>query len=252
MTSKNIFKYIKINRLTYLFALIGILTGHFHLLFFISFLLIIHELGHFLTAMAFGLQVDKIYIYPFGGIAKFHMPLNYSIFKELIILLMGPIFQEFAKIFLVKHFYSYENMIIAYHYSILIFNLLPIYPLDGGKLLNLIISFIKPFKKSIKLSILISYFTIMLLLIINLENIKINLIIMIFFLIYKVFTEKRKINYLYENFLLERYINKYHFKNSKIINNQDDFYKSKRHLIRIGDNYSLESEYLSKKYQKRS
>lgn len=252
MIQKNIFKYLSINKLTYFFILIAILAGHFHLLFFVSFLLIIHELGHFLTALILGLKVDKIYIYPFGGVAKFHLPLNYSIKKELLILIMGPVFQEIAKTFLIRYFYSYENIIISYHYSILIFNLLPIYPLDGGKLINLLISIIKPYKKAFVISIFISYLTIFFLILINLDNIKINIIVLVFFLIYKVLSEKKKINFIYENFLLERYINKYHFKSSKIINNLDDFYKNKRHLIKIGDKYALEADFLSKKYTKRS
>ncbi len=125
MIIKNIFK---INKITYLVILIFFLTGSFHLLFFITTLLLIHELGHFLTAKIFGIKVDRIYIYPFGGIAKFYLPLNYSILKEFIILVNGPIFQEICKIVLIIIFPRYQEMIIIYHYSILLFNLLPIYP----------------------------------------------------------------------------------------------------------------------------
>ena len=251
MIIKNISKYFEIHKLTYLFILISIFTASFHLLIFISFLLIVHEMGHFLTARILGIKVDKIYIYPFGGIAKFHLPLNYSIFKEFIILINGPLFQEVAKCVLVSLFPRYQNLILTYHYSILIFNLLPIYPLDGGKLLNLIISAISPYKKAFKITIIISYLTILLLFLININNIKVNLIIMILFLFYKVFIENKKINYLYEKFLLERYIHNYHFKSSKIITKEDNFYKNKRHLLKIGNKYSLEKDFLDKKYEKK-
>ena len=55
--------------------------------------IIIHELGHFLCAIFLKVEVDKIYIYPFGGISKFHLSFNEAIWKEFLILCMGPIFQ---------------------------------------------------------------------------------------------------------------------------------------------------------------
>ena len=39
-----------------------------------------------------------------------------------------------------------------YHYTLLCFNLLPIYPLDGGRILNCIINYLLPYKKGNKLS----------------------------------------------------------------------------------------------------
>lgn len=62
--------------------------------------------------------------------------------------------------------------------------------------------------------------------------------------------EKRKINQLYNKFILERYLNNYNFKNSKMVNNINNFYRSRRHLVKENDNYYLEKDYLIKKYQK--
>ena len=250
MIIKTIFKYFEIHKLTYLFILLSILTASFHLLCFISFLLIVHEMGHFLMASLLGIKVDKIYIYPFGGIAKFYLPLNSSFLMEFLILISGPIAQEIAKNILLLCFPGYQSMIITYHYGILFFNLLPIYPLDGGKLVHLLLSFFYPYKKSFQVTIILSYLSILGIFLINISNIKINLIILISFLIYKVGIEKKKINYLYESFLLERYIHNYHFKNSKMIENVENFYKNKRHLLYLNHKYSLEEEYLEKKYKK--
>lgn len=141
-------------------------------------------------------------------------------------------------------------MINVYHYGILIFNLLPIYPLDGGKLLNLIFSLFIPYIHSLNLSIIISYITVFLLLINNINRLKINTIIMVIFLLIKVYLEQNQINYIYEKFILERYLNNYKFKKSKLINNSKHFYKNNRHIIRQNKQYLLEKEYLQKKYQK--
>ena len=72
------------------------MTGSFKELLIINYLIIIHELGHTLFAVLFGIEIDKIYIYPLGGIVKNKMPLNISPIKELIILIMGPVFQFIA------------------------------------------------------------------------------------------------------------------------------------------------------------
>ena len=56
--------------------------------------------------------------------------------------------------------------------------------------------------------------------------------------------------YFYEKFLLERYLNHYVFKKSKLVLNTNRFYRGYRHLVKVGDNYYLEKEYLEKKYKK--
>lgn len=250
MIIKTISNYIEINKITYIMILISLLTASFHMLFFISFLIIVHEFGHLLTAKCFKVEVDKIYIYPFGGIAKFYLPENYSILKELIILINGPLFQEIAKIILIIIFPKYSNSIILYHYSILLFNLLPIYPLDGGKLLNLLISFITPYKKSLIISIIISYLIVFFIFIININSIKLNTLIVVFFLLYKINIEENNINYKYESFLLERYLDSYKYKRKEIIDNEKKFYKEKSHIINYNNKYYFEDEFLIKKYKK--
>lgn len=229
-------------------AIVAILTASFIPFIIISSLIVFHELGHFLIAILFKIDVDKIYIYPFGGISKFNIPLNYSIFKELIILISGPIFQEIMKCLLLIIMPRYHQYIIIYHYGILIFNLLPIYPLDGGKFVQLILSIFIPYKRSLNIAIKISYITILIYFIFSIQNLKINVIIVTLFLIYKVKKEAQMINYLYEKFMLERYLNDYKFKDSKLITNKCNFYKNKRHLIRENNAYYLEKDYLEKKY----
>ena len=216
----------------------------------ITILILIHELGHFLFAKIFKAKLDKIIIYPLGGISKFKLSLNISIKKELIIVLAGPIFQFFAYYLLLLIWPRYEHIIKVYHYSILVFNLLPIYPLDGGKIINLLFSINLSYKQSFKLTIIISYITILLLIVINYKNIYLNLVIMIIFLVYKLISEQKKLNYLYNKLLLERYMNKLKFKKKIIIKNGNNFHRNKQHLINDNGSYYLESEYLEKKYKK--
>lgn len=178
-----------------------------------------------------------------------NMPLNTNIIVEFLILIAGPIFQIIGYLFLKEILPTKEEILIIYHYGILLFNLLPIYPLDGGKLLNIIISLKLPYKKTQKLVMLISYIIVIIIFIINRNNININLIIVTIFLIYKVTKEYKNIEYTYNKFLLERYLNNYNFKSSIIIDNINNLYRNKRHLIKKDNNYYLEKEILEKKYK---
>ena len=77
---------------------------------------------------------------------------------------------------------KYQETIITYHYGILAFNLLPIYPLDGGKLLNIMLNNFMPYKISFKTSIIISYLFIVIYLFLS-YPLKLNSLIITIFLI---------------------------------------------------------------------
>ncbi len=199
--------------------------------------------------MAYLLKVDvyKIYLYPLGGISKFNMDQNISIIKEFLILIMGPIFQVIAYFLLQSFLPRYIDMIKLYHFGILLFNLLPIFPLDGGKLVNLFLSGFFSFRSSYYLSIFISYLFIILIFIFNKLNL--NLLLVVILLFFKVTKEYKNFSYLYEKFLLERLLKEYNFKDTKIINNSKNFYRNKKHLLNINDKYIWEKEFLNKMFK---
>lgn len=199
-------------------------------------------------AYLLGIKIEEIYIYPLGGISKFNMDLNISIKKEFLILIMGPLFQQIAYIILLIIMPSKKEIINIYHYSILSFNLLPIYPLDGGKLLNLIFNKFISYKNSLKIVINLSY--IVLIIIFIFTNKDINLIVMSILLILLITKERNKINYIYNKYLLERYLNNYNFKSNKIITSINNLYRDKYHLIHKDNKYYTEKECLEKMYRK--
>ena len=198
-------------------------------------------------AYVLGIKINEIYIYPLGGISKFNMDLNISIKKELLILINGPLFQCLAYTLLLLLMPTKKELINTYHYSILVFNLLPIYPLDGGKLVKLLLNKIITYKNSLKLVINLSYIVTILLLITNKKNI--SIFIMISLLLILITKEKNKIDYIYNKYLLERYLNNYKFKSNKIINNINKLYRDKNHLIHTNNKYYIEKEYLEKIYK---
>lgn len=110
--------------------------------FLIIFLMLfIHEMAHVLMAKYFHYDVSEIIITPFGFVAQIHHLDHGNILSRIFILLAGLsmhllypfIFYGMYKMQLLSTMYmDYLNQI---NRSILVFNLLPIYPLDGGRIL---------------------------------------------------------------------------------------------------------------------
>jgi stage IV sporulation protein FB len=113
------------------------------------FSILIHELGHALTAEAFGYEAD-ITLYHFGGFARFDPGYDFPPHKSFLITLAGP-FAGFALAGLTfavwwgiartewgRHEYADSAIWNLLWINIVwgVFNLLPLLPLDGGKLLE--------------------------------------------------------------------------------------------------------------------
>lgn len=250
MIIKNLLNKIYIHPSCYLFLLLAVLSSNFISSFFACLLLIIHELGHFLTAIIFKWPTDKIIFYPFGAISKFYHEINCPLSEEMIVLVMGPIVQIVFYIFIsnFNFFGNYYELFTYIHYSILIFNLLPIYPLDGGRILQCLISYFTSYNLSFKIIFLLSYIFIIVFFILFLINPGINLLFIIVFLFLKLLIEYKNIKFYFERFLLERYLYNYKFRKSTIVNSTLDFKRNYKHLVMDNKKYFFEKEYLSKKY----
>ena len=238
----------KIHPSVYILAFFSIITASFIEFITIMSLVLIHELGHYMAAILLKEEVKKIWIYPFGGITKINMELNASFKKEFIILSMGPIFQIIGSIILIGILPQKKELIMIYHNGILWFNLLPIYPLDGGKLLKLGLDFLCPYKMSFKIIIQVSYSIVVVIMFIE-QTIHINTIYIIIFLVYLIRKEQKKEKMYYEKLLLEKYLKKRKYPRRDIIQSEKDFYKRRNHLIKTRNQYLSENEYLWKKYR---
>lgn len=115
---------------------------------------VLHELGHSVVAQARGVTVHEIVLYPIGGIARLgHMP---PASQELQIAIAGPLvnvviavslyvglqaraaFQPMDALRLGDGFWWQELMIA--NVFLAAFNLLPAYPMDGGRILRALLT----------------------------------------------------------------------------------------------------------------
>ena len=252
---KNILNKIEFHYTYIIIAISFILTGYFPNLIIFTSIIIIHELGHYIIAKKNNLNPQKIIIYPFGGITKLNHLINTSIFKELEVAISGIIFQS---IYYVLILILYKNNLLReyiyniyknYHYSIFLFNILPIYPLDGSKILNLLLSKYIPYKLVNKLTIIISIITIFLLSVINYYKFNYTTILILTIIIDNIIKYKKEINYLFNKFLLERYLYKITLHKTKKINKIDNMYREKYHIIKENNTYLTEKQVLKRRFK---
>lgn len=224
-------KIFYLDKSLFLVLILVIICGLFNNFVIYFSIIIVHELGHALTGIILKNKLDKIKLYSYGGETVFKCNYNYPIKKELIILIMGPLVQIIYYIIL-KNFIHYEYLKV-YHYTLLFFNLLPIYPLDGGRILNIIFNFHYNYKRSFKISIMISFIFIIMLVIYNIKIFNFNYLLISVVLLTKLFKLYKDFPYTYNNFLLDRLLYNYQFKETNCINSYDKFYKDKSHIINM-------------------
>lgn len=237
-----ILKNIYLDKMFLFFLLVIVLTGSFNYFLPYFLLLLIHESGHAITGIVLGYKLKKIIFYPLGGITIINYPINISLKHELLILIMGPVFQIFGFLIL-KNYFSFIKI---YHYTLLIFNLLPIYPLDGGKILNIILSYYYNYLLSFNITFITSIVIIMSLLIYNIYFFNLNLFLMVLVITVKLFKIYKNRYIYYNRFLLERYLYNYTFNRIKNINEINKFYRDQYHFINFHDEKTVLKQYFEK------
>lgn len=110
-------------------------------------------------ACYFHFQIQKIEILPFGAYLSLKDFYFQSIWKEMCVVLAGPCSHIF--IYLGIHLLSdslYQDYLLTMNMFIFAFNLLPIYPLDGGRVLGLLLQCVMDLKKAMLTTLKISVF----------------------------------------------------------------------------------------------
>lgn len=243
---KNIFK---INLFTYLFLILSMLSGYFREIFIVFIILIIHELGHFFLMKLLNINVQSITIYPYGGMIKSSMLINTNSLKVILISLGGVLIQFLflGFVFIIYKFgimnNYYYDIFFKYNFFIIIFNLLPIYPLDGYKLLNSFFELFMSFKISIYFSFIVNIIF-LILFFVYLYIYRVSNYLIIIFLIVNLVNYLREIKYIINKFYVERIIYDLKYKGLISVNNKEMMYKNRLNYI-CGIN---EKKYLINEY----
>lgn len=245
----SIFK-IECSFLFWLTSFLCILAGMFREFILFMSLIFIHECGHMLMAMILKWKVKKIMIYPFGGVTLFEEKLNRLMKEELMILLAGPIVQIIYYSIL-NSFCEIPSTFSFYHHTLLFFNLLPIYPLDGGRIISLCLQSFFPYLKSHKIMIVISCFLLCFFLFyFSIFHLSIFFFLYFFLLLFKIIEEKKKERMMFEKFLLERTLYSFSFPFEKKIygSSVEKMYRDCNHSFYYKNKWLKERDILRKRF----
>ena len=206
-------KIIKIDYLTLYLLLILFLSGYLLIGLIVMGIVLVHEIGHVLFIKLFKYKIISITIYPFGGITKIDKRINSSINKELLIASGGILIQLilFFIVYLLPIRWYIKSIFYKYNLSIMLFNMIPILPLDGSIIVNSILNKFFSFKRSYIVSGFISIMGIVLYILVNIWY-SLNNYLIIGLFVYKLYEYIVNYKYVHNRFLLERYINRLKYK----------------------------------------
>jgi Zn-dependent protease len=127
----------------FIFAAIGVFQWTPIDLVLLVAILFLHEAGHYLGMRLFNYQDVKMFFIPLFGAAVSGRSTSVEGYKEAIVLLLGPLPGIFLGLVLGIACFFYDSAVLRSAATMLIwingFNLLPLMPLDGGRVLHLIL-----------------------------------------------------------------------------------------------------------------
>lgn len=182
-------------------ALVAYFSGGVRTFFLTYAVVLVHELCHVLCAIALNVKVKTIALMPFGMSVRMPIDLVKNPKKEILIALSGP----FSNVLMLVFAYGLsranvftENLFLFYiaNVSVLFLNLLPIPPLDGGRVARAILFHKFGIAHGVKCMKVLSKMCVIFLLAIGVfvaffSRGNVSLLIICAFLIYSLSEEKR-------------------------------------------------------------
>lgn len=131
------------------------------LVFAVFVCVVLHELGHALTAKRFGIDTKKITLLPIGGVASLDR-IPESPKQELLVTIAGPLVNiiialllyyiipvnefmhlNFTEAFETLSSFTFKNFLFylfAVNIGLVVFNVIPAFPMDGGRILRALLA----------------------------------------------------------------------------------------------------------------
>lgn len=235
-------KYFKFHFFFYIVSFILLLSGHFKPYIMIIAITLFHELGHIIMGKIFKWEILKIVILPFGCITYFKIDLNVKLKEEFLVTIMGPIFQMIGAT--IYYYFTKDDTFLFYNNILLLLNLIPIIPLDGSKIMQVLLFKLMSYRKTLSVSLNISLMLLILTFIYQIYQFNFLLLIWSILLLIENIKEKNIQPLKFYLFLKERYKNDYNFPYRYL--NTINVTKIKRDYKTIFKNKYTEKEIINK------
>jgi len=125
---------------------------------------LIHELAHCFVCIHYGIDVSEVKLFVFGGVAKYKGDIESNPKQEVFIAMAGPVSNcilIMITLFIVRIFNIEMNEIVQFfilsNSTISLFNLIPMLPLDGGRILRGFIGCYAGIKKATYIVVKLGY-----------------------------------------------------------------------------------------------
>lgn len=132
---------IKVHPLSGVLVAVALLAGQGTTIVVLFALALWHELGHYVAARACGWRIRAVRVMPFGGVLEVDESATRPLAEEALVAIAGPL----QHVWLIGALWLAEAQgwlapalvgpLVRANVGLLLFNLLPVSPLDGGKLL---------------------------------------------------------------------------------------------------------------------
>lgn len=130
-----------------LFIFLWLIAGLPFQTLFLFLLVLGHEFTHLLVAKLYGIRINKVELFPFGGVGYLSKPLETNPLAEFLVAGAGPAFNLIMVVLLWNYragvYFtpifgdaSLLSFLLRANAFLFFFNLLPGLPLDGGRLLR--------------------------------------------------------------------------------------------------------------------
>ncbi|WP_438444316.1 M50 family metallopeptidase [Gorillibacterium sp. sgz5001074] len=205
----------RLHPLFVLLMLASVLTGYFAEMMTLFGVVTIHELGHVAAAKSFGWRVRQVQLLPFGGVAEVDESANVPAREEFVVALCGPLQNAWMAAFAWGMKLAgwgdpaYWDYFLQANVMIGLFNLLPALPLDGGKLLQSLLSYMMPYHRTLSFMTVLSILIALMLGTASLlrypsGGIQLNLLVIAVFLFYTNWYGHKNLHFQFLRFLVNR------------------------------------------------
>jgi len=133
-------------------------------------IVLVHEFGHALACRQVGGTANRILLWPFGGVAYVDPPQRpgatlwsiaagplVNVVFIVVLSLLGMLNRSSGFLDTIPNVHAFVRTVWLINVGLLIFNMLPIYPLDGGQILRSLLWFVMGRARSLMAAVVIGF-----------------------------------------------------------------------------------------------